>query len=157
MTTPWQERFWANVYKTDSGCWYWTGYIHKLYGYGMFNRGPGNGTRRAHKIAWELVHGPVPDGLEILHDCDVRHCVNVEGCLSLGTHAKNMEDQRARGRDGHGVLPGELNPAAKLTVEAIAEIRQLYQTGDWRQKDLGAKFGVTQSHISSITRGTSWT
>lgn len=62
-------RFWSKVNKqTESGCWTWA--AGKSDGYGRFDR------RAAHKISWEWVNGPVPDGLELDHLCRNRACVN---------------------------------------------------------------------------------
>ena len=62
----------------DSGCWLWQGHIQK-YGYGHFGWKHADGRwgpRRAHRVAYELFVGPIPDGLTIDHLCGVRHCVN---------------------------------------------------------------------------------
>jgi hypothetical protein len=67
-----EERFWERVEKTDT-CWLWTGGLDKD-GYGWTY--PNGKTRRAHAVAYELVVGPVPDGLQLDHLCRVRHCVN---------------------------------------------------------------------------------
>jgi len=67
-------RFWAKVDKTgDGGCWLWTAYTDKD-GYGTF--GIGQRKSRAHRVAWELLRGPIPGDLQIDHLCRVRHCVN---------------------------------------------------------------------------------
>ena len=66
------DRFWQSVSKTDT-CWLWMGSKHQD-GYGRF----WNGIRRvpSHRWAYEQVHGPIPNGLQIDHLCRVRHCVN---------------------------------------------------------------------------------
>ena len=76
---PVAERFWEKVHKTDT-CWLWT--ASKFYtGYGRFYTGPGQfGLERkiecAHRVAYELVKGPIPEGLQIDHLCRVPACVN---------------------------------------------------------------------------------
>lgn len=67
-----EERFWAKVDKGDgTGCWLWT--AHALKGYGYFRL---NGKHcRAHRVAYELMVGPIPDGLTIDH-------VKANGCTS---------------------------------------------------------------------------
>lgn len=69
-----EARFWGKVEKTES-CWLWK--AGKLPGgYGMFwLREVGNNVG-AHRVAYELTYGPIPDGLVIDHLCRVRHCVN---------------------------------------------------------------------------------
>jgi len=69
--TP-QERFESSTTKTD-GCWLWTGRMNHG-GYGMLSLS--GGEVRAHRWAYELFIGPVPDGLVLDHLCRVRHCVN---------------------------------------------------------------------------------
>lgn len=69
------DRFWSKVHRTD-GCWLWTGHINPN-GYGLFRLG-GAGSKRAnsHRVAYELVFGPIPDGLQIDHLCRNRACCN---------------------------------------------------------------------------------
>jgi hypothetical protein len=89
------ERFWSFVDKRpDGGCWLWTGAV-SWDGYGAF-RGP-NGTIRAHRFAWTLTNGQIPNGLLLRHACDVPKCVNPDH-LSTGTAKDNHEDWVARGR-----------------------------------------------------------
>ncbi|MGH7024521.1 MAG: HNH endonuclease signature motif containing protein [Caulobacteraceae bacterium] len=54
-------------------------------------------TRYAHRLAWELANGPIPDGLLILHKCDNPVCCNPDH-LFLGTAADNHADCAAKGR-----------------------------------------------------------
>ena len=69
--TP-EERFWPKVNKTDS-CWLWTA-SKSSDGYGGFRLA--GKMVRAHRFAYELLVGPIPDGLELDHLCRVRECVN---------------------------------------------------------------------------------
>jgi len=66
------ERFWSKVDKTD-GCWLWTA-GQNGHGYGAF--GLGDRAIGAHRLAYELLVGPIPVGLTLDHLCRVRHCVN---------------------------------------------------------------------------------
>lgn len=71
--------FWRFVFpEPNSGCWLWIGSGTR--GYGMFRLGSTlDGTRRrlyAHRLAYEWLVGPIPDGLEVDHKCRVRACVN---------------------------------------------------------------------------------
>jgi hypothetical protein len=54
-------------------------------------------SRRAHRVAWEREHGPIPDGLLCLHHCDNPPCTEVRH-LWLGTPSDNMRDKSAKGR-----------------------------------------------------------
>lgn len=74
---PWQERFWDKVYPCPvTGCWHWGAYIsHSNGGYGKFTFGVGD-NRPAHRVAYETVVGPIPEGLTLDHLCRVPSCVN---------------------------------------------------------------------------------
>lgn len=67
-----EQRFWPKVKRTDL-CWFWTAYVN-VYGYGVF----WNGERRlpAHRYAYELLLGSIPEGLQLDHLCRNRRCVN---------------------------------------------------------------------------------
>lgn len=79
------ERFWVKVDRSES-CWMWTAATN-AYGYGYF-RTPA-GTRVAHRIAYELLVGPIPDGLQLDHLCRSRRCVNPQH-LDPVTQAENL-------------------------------------------------------------------
>jgi hypothetical protein len=88
------DRFWSKVAKgADDACWLWQAGRFKS-GYGAFAMRPH--TKRAHRVAWELVNGPIPDGLHVLHECDTPPCCN-PAHLFLGTHADNMRDRQSKG------------------------------------------------------------
>jgi hypothetical protein len=69
--------FWEKVDRaSDDGCWEWLG--AKNGGYGRFHlrsQGPGRATA-AHRVSYELLVGPIPDGLTLDHLCRNRGCVN---------------------------------------------------------------------------------
>lgn len=74
MTPEVSERFWKNVeVGAEGACWQWTGY-KRTRGYGAFYTG---GRRhQAHRLAYEALVGPIPDGLQLDHLCRNRACVN---------------------------------------------------------------------------------
>lgn len=102
----WSTRFWSKVDKT-SDCWVWIGAKHPT-GYGAF--GIGQVVHYAHRLSWELVNGPIPDGLFVCHNCpngDNPSCVN-PAHLFLGTQVDNMQDMLGKGRAGYMVHPEAL-------------------------------------------------
>jgi hypothetical protein len=70
-----EKRFWKRVNKTNN-CWYWD--HENSFGYGKFGIKTKKGwtMRWAHRVAYELVKGPIPKNLEIDHLCRNRLCVN---------------------------------------------------------------------------------
>lgn len=93
-----QERF-NQKYEIDpkTGCWLWTKTVTNG-GYGIIGVGGLRGSMRpAHRVSWCLFHGDIPDGLHVLHRCDVPSCVNPDH-LFLGTHQDNMNDKMSKGR-----------------------------------------------------------
>lgn len=93
------ERFWQKVAVAGPDeCWLWTSNTNGRYGtFAMDGR-----TRTgAHRVSFLLHHGPIPDGLYVLHSCAVPRCVN-PAHLRAGTQVENMADHRATRATGEG-------------------------------------------------------
>ncbi len=125
--------FWFKVLKTET-CWYWTGYC-KPNGYGQF--AVAREPIYAHRMAWILTNGEIPDGLHVLHRCDIRPCVRPLH-LFLGTAKDNLDDAIAKKR-----------VKRKLTPDQIRQIRADTKTVS---RILAVKFKVSKPLIDSIRR-----
>lgn len=150
---PIADRFWEKVDRTGVGCWLWLAALN-LTGYGVFNLGTGKGNALAHRYAYELTHGPIPDGLFVCHHCDTPTCCN-PAHLFLGTNSDNMQDASRKGRV---VIPhhkGTAHKLAKLTDDAVREIRACAAAGE-SQRSLAARFGYTQAGICRVVNRLSW-
>jgi hypothetical protein len=91
-----QQRFESKVERiTESGCWLWTGST-TYFGYGQIRSN--NRLSVAHRVAYELYVGQIPDGLCVLHRCDVPACAN-PGHLFVGSKKDNTQDMIKKGRD----------------------------------------------------------
>lgn len=137
------DRFWDKVDKSGD-CWLWTGAKGNQMGYGMFNL---NGTKRAHRVSWEICFGSIPKGLCVLHKCDVPLCVNPDH-LFLGSNADNSRDKVDKGRSAKG----EKINTAKLTKEDVIWIRELGAS----HRRIAKCFGVDKSQISRIKAKKTW-
>ena len=90
------ERFWGKVKKTDS-CWLWTGSRQGKYGYLHQGSHSVRSPIRPHRFSWEIHFGKIPEGLWVLHHCDVPLCVRPDH-LFLGDRKANMLDAARKGR-----------------------------------------------------------
>ncbi len=141
------DQFDANYAKSD-GCWEWAGTLFSN-GYGRF-KGVG-----AHRVAYRLAHGGIPAGYFICHRCDNPRCVNPSH-LFAGTHADNMADMVAKGRNAPPRLSGEHHGCAKLNRTQVAEIRSRYASGGVTYRSLAADYGVSNTNIRQIVIGRKW-
>ena len=125
----------------DGGCLLWTGDINRG-GYGRLRwRGR---YHSAHRLAYEVAIGPIPEGMKVLHRCNAPSCINPDHLL-LGTNA----DKVARAR----MARGQRNGTSKLTVAQVLAIRAA--RGSHRK--IAAEFRVSHQTIGLIRRRQLWT
>lgn len=138
------DRFWSKVdIRGPNDCWRWTA-CH-IRGYGVMWHDGNN--KRANRISYFLAHGQLPADLVVMHSCDNPACVN-PAHLSLGTHADNIAERNAKGRQ----MRGSRQHLAKLNDEAVAKILVDNRPGPAVARD----YGVNRSVINSIRRGVLW-
>jgi hypothetical protein len=144
------KRFEAKFTKTD-GCWNWNkGHAFTGNGYGMIYYK--SGMRTAHRIAYQLYKGDIPNGSWVLHTCDNRSCVNPNH-LYLGDRKQNVKDMLDRGRLAD--TSGENNGRSKLTLNEIDEIKYLHSKR-FTCRGIANMYGVSHQLISRICRGEIW-
>lgn len=137
-------------------CWVWTGGTNG-HGYGRISIGGVDyGT---HRVAYERLFDVKLDRKTLVrHNCDHPPCWNPEHLLT-GTAQDNFDDMISRGRwratGPHKPRYGDKHPHAKLSVEAVMEVRELYTAG-MSQNDLAKRYGVDQSNISRAINGKLW-
>lgn len=147
----WLIRFWRFVgfARGVVACWIWFGGSKQKSGHATFQKEHGK-PEGVHRIAWELANGcKVPDGFVVMHTCDVGDCVN-PAHLVLGTYQDNSDDMMRKGR--HRVASGETHYKAKLSNEAIAEIRELRRSG-LTEIAIANRYGITQPYVHRLTTG----
>lgn len=128
-----------------SECIEWDG--ARSSGYGVFNDKATRKNIYAHRRAYAIAYGPIPDGMFVRHKCDNPPCVNPDH-LELGTHADNMRDMVARGRS----RTGERHHAARLTAADVREIRASPESN----ADIAERFGITRIYAWQVRARRTW-
>lgn len=133
--------------KLDNGCWQWTANI-STNGYGQISRN--KTTCRAHRIAYNLYIGEIPEGMVVCHKCDNKLCVNPDH-LFIGTQEDNIRDCLNKDRNAYG----SRNAKAKLKEDDIFSIKVRYKNGVTMQ-EIGNIFGVSKNTISQVINNKTW-
>ena len=106
----------------------------------------------AHRVAYAVWRGPIPDGLYVLHNCDNRPCCNPSH-LFLGTHQDNMDDMYGKGRGKKA--SGEKLPQTKLSESKVLQIKTLIRDG-FKNPEIGRQFDVSTATIHNIRHNKVW-
>jgi hypothetical protein len=143
-------RFWRFVgLHSHYDCWDWNGALNKD-GYATFSiQGK---SYRANRFSWEMHNGEIPDGINVLHKCDNRACVNPNH-MFLGSQKDNVQDAISKGRQNQSTknthLVGENHPSSKLSNHDIEVIRTVYAGGS-SLSDIAKVYSVNKTTISRI-------
>jgi len=126
-------------------------------GYGTFMRVSPK-KELAHRVAWMIANGSIPDGARVLHNCpdgDNPACVNPDH-LYLGTMKDNTQDMMKKGRNRFVVHKGEDNGSSKLTEDQVRTLREEYSVGGANQAQLAKKYKVSQGLVSMVLTRRYW-
>ncbi|HKN44255.1 MAG TPA: HNH endonuclease [Propionibacteriaceae bacterium] len=145
------ERFWAKVALAGwDECWPWQA-ARDPNSYGRFGV-DGSKTRLAHHVALWLHTGVDPRGSVVRHSCDNPPCVNPYH-LTAGTHAENVADKVARGRQAGQRRAGAANGRTKVSDEGASAVLCLLENG-FSVSACARIFGTSVNPILAIRNGT---
>lgn len=136
------NRFWEKVNKTST-CWNWTGSLSDGYGR-YFIKGRFN---KAHRFSYYLHKGAILKGLQVLHQCNNRACVNPDH-LYLGTHGDNMRDRKLA-----GMYHKDLNGRTKVSEKQAKLLKEVYENFIVSYTTLAKVAGIDKTAIASIIKG----
>jgi hypothetical protein len=139
----------AKSRQDDDGCRVWTGYKDKC-GYGrVVNR---DGEVLAHRVAYKVLCGAIPNGMHVLHQCDNPPCINPTH-LFLGSHQDNMKDREAKGRTGRTMgRKGTASHASKLKEKDL----ELILGSEASAGELAKRLSVSTPTIYRVRRGVTY-
>ncbi len=130
-------RFWERVEKcSDTGCWLWRGVVHPT-GYGYCYVPGRSSPARVHRLAYEALVGPIPEGLTIDHLCRVRNCINPD----------HLEPVTGRENTLRGFAPSAIN-----ATKAACARGHVYEEGSMRRDKRGRRFCLTCKHMTDSNR-----
>lgn len=98
---------------------------------------------------WTLTRGEIPEGLQVLHKCDTRCCINPDH-LFLGTNKDNVDDKVRKGRHPRGQAAG-----GKMTEDDVRAIRAMKAAGAM-PKAISETLGVTRKCVEGVIYGWRW-
>lgn len=112
-----------------------------------------NKTRQVHVLVALAFLGPRPGRLDVCHN-DGDPANNVPSNLRYDTRAANVRDMQEHGTANY--IAGEAKVGAKLTEDAVREIRRRYAAGGCTHRGLASEYGVTHCIIGKVIRGVDW-
>lgn len=150
-------RLWNRVDQSAGadGCWPWTGAV-TAFGYGRLGDKSKRKTLVTHRVAWEAINGPIPEGLCVLHRCDNPPCCNPTH-LFVGTRSDNAKDMMNKGRGtlSQHKFTGERHGRARLTESKVAEMRALFAAGV-SVSAIARQFNAARSTVDHVLKNETW-
>lgn len=145
--------FWSKVGPPDpvTGCREWTG-TRGAKNYGQVSGVAYFGDHKAHathRLAYEIVNGPIPEGLQVRHSCDNPPCCEPSHLLK-GTGTDNMRDRKERGHYARGSDVWN----AKLTEDDVIAIRELAR--EHTPSEIANLVGLHYMPIRAAIEGRTW-
>lgn len=171
MTKP-RKDFWEFVDRRSSqnGCWLWMARKGRG-GYGIYQL-VGGKSISAHRYAWSITHGAIPQGKIACHKCDNPQCVNPDH-IFIGTYLDNSRDMVSKGRQrkpppgvvskrnlrkglpaGRKFAKGESHPSHKLIEDDVVAIRSF--AGFLKNSEIAKIYGLSRPTVSSIVKRDYW-
>lgn len=130
----------------------WTGSKYSFKGQPTYGQVMYGGVRMsAHRASYLMHAGPVPEGHDVMHLCDVKACVNPSH-LATGTRTDNLLDHYA---GNPGIRAGERAGRSRLTWIQVHAIRDAWTAGE-TQASLAKRYGVVPVQIHNIVKGKRW-
>jgi Autographiviridae endonuclease len=128
--------------REDNECKPWVGAVNSR-GYGSFKT-LDNKIESAHRVAWRIEKGPIPDGLHVLHKCDNKLCMNTNH-MWLGTHEENIRDAAKKGIMGNTKLKREQVIEIRDSKEKVTVLAKIYKVSSATISQI--KHGIGRRHI----------
>ena len=134
-----------NTVRAPNGCWEWQRKINNE-GYGIITIL--QKSEFAHRAAYRVFIGEIPNDKILRHKCDNSRCCNPDH-LELGTFKENTKDAIERGRLR---LNGSQNPMATLSADTVLQIQGKVKEG-WTNQKIATEFGISATTASRVRRG----
>lgn len=148
---PTLDRLLAGSFPCESGCRLWKGATSKN-GYGVLYSSEHRKSRLTHRLSYELQVGPIPDGMKVLHKCDVRRCIEPQH-LFLGTTQDNQDDMARKGRSNRR-LSEEAVVSIKVRIAALGPATGgARPRGSDSLRKIAADFSVDKGTVQLIAKG----